>query len=179
MRKGVYLYRYMDSWGCFNEPQVPPKETFYSKLTDEHIRKNDYTHGKMAWEAFACRNLRDYHYLYDRTDVLLLADIFESDRKTCLKQYGLDPAHYCTSPGLSWNALLKKTGVELELLIDYDMNLFIKKGMRDGVCMASKRYAKASNRKVHSYDSSKSSTYILCLDTNNLYGWAMSQSLPI
>ena len=110
--------------------------------------------------------------------MLLLADVFETFRKTCLSQYGLDPAHYYTSPGLSWDALLKKTGVELELLTDYDQHLFIEKGMRGGISMVSKRHAKANNPLVEGYDPKKNSSHILYLDANNLYGWAMSQALP-
>ena len=81
-------------------------------------------------------------------------------------------------PGLSWDALLKKTGVELELLTDYDQHLFIEKGMRGGISMVSKRYAKANNPTGEGYDSSKPKSHILYLDANNLYGWAMSQPLP-
>ena len=110
--------------------------------------------------------------------MLLLADVFETFRKTCLRQYGLDPAHYYTSPGLSWDALLKKTGVGLELLTDYDQHLFIEKGMRGGISMASKRYARANNPRVEGYDPQKPDNHILYLDANNLYGWAMSQALP-
>ena len=79
------------------------------------------------------------------TNVLLLADVFENFRKVCPEKYGLDPAHYYSSPGLSWDALLKKTGVELELLTDMDMHLFIERGMGGGISMVSKRYAKANN----------------------------------
>ena len=96
----------------------------------------------------------------------------------CLRQCGLDPAHYYTSPGLSLDALLKKTGVELELLTDYDQHLFIERGMRGGISMVSKRHAKANNPLVDGYDPEKPSSHILYLDANNLYGWAMSQPLP-
>ena len=178
MRKGVYPYEYMDSWQCFGEPRLPPKEAFYSKLTDEHISVEDYTHAQKVWNAFDCRTLGDYTDLYCRTDVLLLADVFETFRKTCQKQYGLDPAHYYTSPGLSWDALLKKTRVELELLTDYDQHLFIEKGMRGGISMVSKRHARANNPAIKGYDPEKPNSHILYLDANNLYGWAMSQPLP-
>ena len=96
----------------------------------------------------------------------------------CLRQYGLEPAHYYTSPGLSCDALLKKTGVELELLTDYDQHLFIEKGMRGGISMVSKRHGKANNHLVDGYNPERPSSHILYLDANNLYGWAMSQSLP-
>ena len=178
LRKGVYPYEFMDSWERFEAAQLPPKEAFYSKLSDEHISDSDYAHAQQVWKTFECRTLGDYTDLYSRTDVLLLADVFENFRKMCQKQYGLDPAHYYTSPGLSWDALLKKTRVELELLTDYDQHLFIEKGMRGGISMVSKRHARANNPAVEGYDPEKSNSHILYLDANNLYGWAMSQPLP-
>ena len=168
MRKGVY--EHMDTWDCFTEPKLPPKETFYSKVSDAHISDEDYTHAQKVWATFGCKTLGDYIYLYCRTDVLLLADVFETFRKTCL-----DPAHYYTSPGLSWDALLKTTGVELELLTGYDQHLFIEKGVRGGISMVSKRHAKANNPLVDGYDPEKPSSHIPYLDANNHYGWAMSQ----
>ena len=178
LRKGVYPYEFMDSWERFEAAQLPPKEAFYSKLSDEHISDSDYAHAQQVWKTFECRTLGDYTDLYSRTDVLLLADVFENFRKTCQKQYGLDPAHYYTSPGLSWDALLKKTRVELELLTDYDQHLFIEKGVRGGISMVSKRHARANNPAVEGYDPEKPNSHILYLDANNLYGWAMSQPLP-
>ena len=161
MRKGVYPYE---------ETQLPPKEAFYSKLSDENINEADYTHARQVWTTFGCKTLGDYSDLYCRTDVLLLADVFETFRKTCLRQYGLDPAHYNTAPGLSWDALLKKTGVGLELLTDYDQHLFIEKGIRGGISMVSKRHARAINPRVEGYDPEKPNSHILHLDANNLYG---------
>ncbi|KAK3790228.1 hypothetical protein RRG08_027443 [Elysia crispata] len=178
MRKGVYPYEYMDSWERFEETQLPPKEDFYSKLTGANISDSDYTHAQRVWETFGCQTLGNYTDLYCRTDVLLLADVFENFRKTSQKQYGLDPANYYTSPGLTWDALLKKTGIELELLTDYDQHLFIEKGMRGGISMVSKRHARANNPAVEGYDPEKPNSHILYLDANNLYGWAMSQPLP-
>ena len=178
LRKGVYPYEYMDSWERFADTRLPPMASFYSKLTGNHISDEDYAHAQNVWEVFGCQNMGEYCDLYCRTDVLLLADVFETFRKTCMGRYSLDPAHYYTSPGLSWDALLKKTGVELELLTDYDQHLFIEKGLRGGISMVSKRYAKANNPKVEGYNSSNPNTYILYLDANNLYGWAMSQPLP-
>ena len=106
MRKGVYPYEYMDSWARFEETQLPPKEAFHRKLSDENINEADYAHAQQVWTTFGCKTLGDYSNLYCRTDVLLLADVFKTFRRTCQKQYGLDPAHYYTSPGLSWDALL-------------------------------------------------------------------------
>ena len=178
MRKGIYPYEYMDSWNRFNETNLPLKERFFNKLSDSGIIDEDYSHAVNVWETFSCRNIGEHCDLYCRTDVLLLADVFENFRNTCSKQYKLDPAHYYSSPGMSWDALLRITGVELELLTDYDQHLFIEKGIRGGISMVSKRYAKANNPQMEGYDPEKQKSYLLYLDANNLYGWAMSQPLP-
>ncbi|KAK3740309.1 hypothetical protein QZH41_010880 [Actinostola sp. cb2023] len=144
LRKGVYPYDYMDNIEKFKEPQLPPKEAFYSKLIEEHISDDDYHHAQTVFTTFQLQNLGEYHDLYLLSDVLLLADVFENFRNICLNYYELDPAHFYTSPGLAWSACLKMTQVELELLTDPDMT----------------------------------KNYIMYLDANNLYGWAMSQPLP-
>ena len=110
---------------------------------------------------------------------MLVADVFEKFINTCLDYYGLDPCHYFISPGLSWDAMLKMTRIELNLISDIDMHLFIEKRMRGGIFYIAKRYSKANNKYMESYDSSKESKYITYLDANNLYGWAMSQYLHI
>ena len=109
---------------------------------------------------------------------MLSADVFEKFIKTCLDYYGLDPCHYFNSPGLSWDAVLKMTGIELELISDIDMHLFIQKGMRGGISYIAKRCSKANNKYMKYYDSSEESKYIIYLDGNNLYGYAMGQKLP-
>ena len=177
-KKGIYPYEYMDSWGRFSETKLPDKEKFYSKLNDEHITDEEYAHAQAVWETFECKTLGDYHDLYVKTDVALLADVFENFRNLCQEQYGLDPAHYYTSPGLSWDALLKKTGVELELFTDPEMYLFVERGMRGGISMVSKRYSKANNPYVPGYNPIKPNKFLMYLDANNLYGWAMSKPLP-
>ena len=120
----------------------------------------------------------DYHDHYSKKDVLLLADVFEKFIDTCLKFYGLDPCHYFSSPGLSWDAMLKMTGIKLEKISDIDKYLFIEKGLRGGISYIAKRYAKANNKYTKNYDPKKLSTFITYLDMNNLYGWAMSEYLP-
>ena len=178
-RKGVYPYEYMDSPERLKETQLPPKEAFYSRLNDEGISDEDYAHAQKVWETFEMKNLEDYHNLYNQVDVLLLADVFENFRDICIKNYKLDPAHYYTAPGLAWDAALKVTEVELELLSDIDMLLMVEKGIRGGVSMISNRYGKANNKYMgNKFVASKLSKYIAYLDANNLYGWAISKPLP-
>ena len=105
-------------------------------------------------------NTGRYHDLYVATDTWLLADVYENFRKVCQEKNGLDPAHYYSASGLSWDALLKKTGVELELLTDLDMHLFIERGMGGGISMVSKRFAKANNPLVEGYNPEKPTNYI-------------------
>jgi hypothetical protein len=124
------------------------------------------------------KRMKDYHDLYLETDVLLLADIFESFRKTCLGNYGLDPAHYLSAPGLSWDAFLKRSGSEIELVSDMDMFQFFEKGMRGGTSYIAHRYSKANNKHMSTHDEEMENNYLMYLDANNLYGWAMSQPLP-
>ena len=178
-RKGVYPYEYMDSLERFKETKLPPKEAFYSKLNNEGINDEDYTHAKKVWREFKMEHLQDYHNLYNETDVLLLADVFENFRNICMENYKLDPAHYYTAPGLSWDACLKMTDVKLELLTDIDMLLMVEKGIRGGVSMISNRYGKANNKYIgNKFNPSEPSKYIQYLDANNLYGAAMSMKLP-
>ena len=177
--KGFYPYEYMDSLERFKENKPPPKEAFYSRLTGEGISDEDHERVKKVWKVFGMKILQDYHDLYNVTDVLLLADVFENFRNICMENYKLDPAHYFTAPGLAWDACLKITGVELELLSDIDMLLMIEKGIRGGVSMISNRHGKANNKYMgESFIDAMISTYIMYLDANNLYGWAMSKPLP-
>ena len=177
-RKGIYPYDYMDSFEKFNETKLPMKEKFYSILNNEHISDEDYSHAQKVWNTFQLQTMGEYHNLYLKSDILLLADVFENFRKTCLQYYKLDPCHYFTSPGLSWDAMLKMTNIQLELMTDIDMFQFIEKGMRGGISYIANRYGKANNKYMREYDEKAPSKYIMYLDANNLYGWAMSQYLP-
>ena len=178
IRKGVYPYDYMDSFKKFEDTVLPTKDQFYSLLNDEHISYEDYQHAKNVWKMFSMKNMGEYHDLYLQSDILLLADVFENFRKTCLEYYKLDPCHYFTSPGLSWDAMLKMTDIKLELMTDIDMFQFIEKGLRSGISYIANRYGKANNKYMKDYNKNKPSKYIMYLDANNLYGWAMSQYLP-
>ena len=118
------------------------------------------------------KNLAEYHGLYVHCDTLLLAGVFENFGDKCIIIYGLDPANCLSAPGLAWQACLKMTGVKLELLTDPDMLLIVEDGIRGGMCQAIYRYAKANNKYMNNYDKR-------IIDANNLYGWAMSQELPV
>ena len=177
-RKGVYPFDFMDSFEKFNNRELPTKDQFYSILNDEHIMDDEYIHAKEVWDTFYIKTMGEYHDLYLVSDVLLLTDVFENFRKTCMQYYKLDPCHYFTSPGLSWDAMLKMTNIKLELMTDIDMFQFIEKGMHGGVSYIANRYGNANNKYMKEYDEKMPSKYIMYLNANNLYGWAMSQYLP-
>ena len=179
MRKGVYPYEYMDSLERFKESKLPPRESFYSRLTSEHISDEDYQHAQKVWRIFEMKTLQDYHNLYNETDVLLLADVFENFRNICMKYYKLDPAHYFTAPGLSLDACFKMTDVKLELIFDIEMLLMLEKGIRGGPSIITNRYGKANHKYMDDkFNPSEPSKYLVYLDANNLYGAAMSMKLP-
>lgn len=177
-KKGVYPYEYTDSWEKLLTNVLPPKESFYNSMTDSHISDEDYNHATKVWQTFNCKSLGEYSDIYLRTDVLLLTDIYENFRNLCLENYELDPSHYLTLPSFTFDAMLKVTSVELELLTDYDKYLFIERGIRGGITSCIKRHAKANNPHVMDYDENKEITYLSYIDANNLYGWAMSNSMP-
>ena len=169
----------MDSWEKFDETTLPPKEAFYSNLNLEDISDEDYAHAQKVWDVFQIKNRGEYHDLYVQSDTLLLANVIENFRNKCLEIYELDPIYFVSAPGLAWQACLKKTGVKLELITDYDMILMIEKGIMGRTCQATHRYAKTNNKCMKTYDKNIESSYIEYLDANNLYGWEMSQKLPV
>ena len=115
IKKGIYPYEYMTDWDKFKETKLPPREAFYSKLNMSGVGNEDYEHMNRVWKEFGLKDLGEYHDLYLKMDVILLANVFEAFRKVCLKNYGLDPAHFYTAPRLAWKACLKKTRIRLEL----------------------------------------------------------------
>ena len=178
-QKGFYPYEYMDSEEKFNDTKIPPREAFYSKLSGRGITEKDYKHAGNVWNSFKMKTFKEYHELYNITDVLLLADVFENFRDLCLKIYGLDPVYYFTAPGLAWDACLKITDIELELLSDPNMLLMFEKGIRWGISIISNRYGEANNKYMQKgFNKNKPSKYLMYMDANNLYGCAMSMKLP-
>ena len=148
-------------------------KAFYSKLNLEDITDKDYNHAQKVWEVFWINNIGDCHDLHVQCNTLLLADILEKFRDTCIEIYGLDPSYFLSAPGLAYQPCLKN--VNLELLTDIDMLLMIETEIRGRMCQSIHRYAKANNKYMNSYDKNIESSYLVYLDVNNLYGWAMSQ----
>ena len=177
-QKGFYPYEYMDNVKRFKENKPPPRKAFYSKLSGRGITITDYKHVWNVWNTFNMKTLKEYHELYNLTDVLLLADVFENFRNLCLKNYGLDPVYYYTTPGLAWDACLKITNIQLELLSDVNMLLMFEKGIRGGISIISNRYGEANNKYMKKFNKKKLNKFLMYLDANNLYGWAESQKLP-
>ena len=139
-RKDAYPYEWVDSYEKFKHPSLPEKKYFYSSLrdgkrdrSDGHISDEQYQHLQNVWDIFNFNTFEDFHDHYSKKDVLFLADIFEKFISTNLKYYGLDPCHYFSAPGLSWEAMLKMTKVKLEKINDPDKDMFFEQGMRGGV----------------------------------------------
>ena len=177
-QKGFFPYEYLDNLEKLKDTITPPQDAFYSNLSGKGINEGCYGHVLNVWKKFNIKTLKDYLKLYNISDVLLLADIFENFRDICLKNYGLDPVYYYTAPGLAWDAMLKITKINLELLSDVDMLLMVEKGIRGGISIISNRYGKANNKYMKDFNKLELIKFLIYLDANNLYGWAMSQKLP-
>ena len=177
--KGVYPYEFMDSTLKFEETQLPPIEAFYSKLYETSISQEEYDRAQTIWKAFNIQNMKEYHDLYLATDTILLADVFEFFRQVSFKNYGLDPAHYYTTPGLSLAACLKTTEARIELFTHPRQLQLVERGIRGGISTICNRFSCANNPYVEGYDPSQPTKYIMYLDANNLYGYAMSEPLPV
>lgn len=192
IQKGVYCYEYMTEWKRFAEKQLPEIHAFISRLTYETAQfnkltekqqahlKERYRHAHIVWTAFGCSDIGDYHDLYLHSDVALLADVFEVYRDMSMEKFGLDPCNYYTLPGIAFDSMLKKTGVELELLHDLDKYLMWEDGKIGGISgTGGVRYAKANNPYVPGYDETKPNSYLMYCDANALYGWGMTNLLPV
>ncbi|CAH1101722.1 unnamed protein product [Psylliodes chrysocephalus] len=177
-QKGVFPYNFMDNIMKLDHPNLPSKDEFYDKLNNCHITDEEYARAQKVWNVFKCQTLGSYSDLYLKSDVLMLCDIFENFRDVSLKAYKLDPAQYYTSPGLSWDAMLRYTKVELELLTDIDMINFFKNSIRGGISQCVERKHIANNPYLSEYNPFEPKSSIHYIDATNLYGYSMSQPLP-
>jgi hypothetical protein len=177
LRKGVYCYDYVDSIAKLKCKHLPSKHKFYDKLNDKDISDLDFHHAQTVWKVFKCNNLEEYTNVYLKIDVLLLADIFEAFRNSCMKWYGLDPAHYISCPQLSNDAFLKMSKIKLELISDVDQYNFFESSLRGGFSTVVNKYAKANNMYLSDYDPNEPSSFLFYCDMINLYGWSMTQYL--
>ena len=180
IRKGVFPYEWLTHVAHLDQTCLPHKDQFYSRLNSEGITDADYIHAEDVWKTFEMSTMREYHDLYLKTDVLLLADVFENFRDMALEHFKVDPCHYVTAPGMFYDALLKTSDVELELVSDSEMYDFVERAKRGGVSSIMKRYAAVNNKHMgDAFDPSKSSSYIFYPDANSLYCWPMLQPLPV
>jgi len=132
-RKGVFPYEYTDKWSRLEETALPLKLDLYSVLLEKHVTDEDYVHAMEVWRHFKYATLGDYSDLYLKVDVLLLADVMENFRDLCMSTYNFEPVYYYTAPGFTFDAMLRYTGVSLELLTDYNMVPFTEQGIRGGL----------------------------------------------
>ena len=167
----------MSDFEKFKE-ELPHKEKLYSLLTGKEISDKEYEHVLKAWNKFKMKTMEDYHDLYLKWDVLLLADIFQKFTNNSLKNCGLCPSNYLRAPALSWDAMLDMTKMKPEFISDPDMYILFKKGMEGGVSYISNRYSKTNNKYLKYYDPKQESKHIIYLDANNFYGYAMSKFFP-
>lgn len=179
-QKGFFPYSYLTSTSKLEDKVLPPPSVFYNDLTETPIEPEQYLHAQKVWSTFDCQNLGDYLKIYLLADLLLLTDVFETFRSNCLQDYQLDPVHYFSSAHLTMDAFLRFSGVTLDLFTDVNKYLFVRKAVRGGLSMVSKRFSEAVNKYLCPSvpDVISSPKYLLYLDANNLYGWAMMQPLP-
>ena len=191
IKKGIYPYDYFDEKEKYHETELPRKGKFFNKLNNKDISNDEYEHALNVFKTFKCKNLLEYSELYLKTDICHLSDVFQKFSDFAYKTYNLDPRHSYTLPGFSWESMFKMTKIELQLISDSDMYLFLMDTIRGGICQVNKKHVIANNiytRKVHDESSDKKvkkklktndlNKFIMYLDANNLYGYSMSKSLP-
>jgi len=178
-KKGLYPYEKIQTFEDIDFPISELKMTdFDSKLNLSKISFEDWKHVQEVIRVFGITNFKEYHDLYLKIDVFGLRDVFEYHRELTMSTYGLDPAHYIGLPQMTWQAGLKFTGVKLDQILDKDMYEMFEKMKRGGVSVISHKYAKANNKYLPDYNPDQEDTFLVQLDCNNLYGWAMCESLP-
>ena len=174
-RKGVFPYTYFSSLNVLRETSLPPRASFKNDLTEEECTEEDYEHAHRAWREFGCQTFRDYMLRYLELDVRLLADVFEEFRSMSLREDGLDPVHFVSLPGLTFQSAFKMTGETIHLLQDPHMFNLFERGIRGGLTFVNTHHAQEQIVRVGDKDMKE---ILLYIDQNNLYGAAMSEFLP-
>jgi hypothetical protein len=177
-QKNVFCYDYIDNISKLNDKRLPPIECFFNSLTNKPITQQEYDQAKRVWARFKCSTLVDYMLIYQKADVLLLADIMEYYRIMCLNFYKLDPVRYMSLSQYSNDAFLKMTKVKLEMITNPDMYFLLMKMIRGGYTACNHKYARANNHFMKAYDANEPSSYLTMLDYNSLYSNIMTQPLP-
>ena len=190
-KKGIYPYAYFYKKEKYCETELAEKQKFFNKLNNKNISNEDYKHALNVFKTFKCKDLLDYSILYLKTDICHLSDVFQKFSDFAYKTYNLDARHSYILPGYSWQSMLKMTKIELELISDSDMYLFLMDTIRGGITVCNKKFVKSDNiytRKVHDESSNKKvskklktsnlNKFLMYLDANNLYGHSMSKPLP-
>jgi hypothetical protein len=180
--KGVFPYDWFDGPGKLGATALPPREAWCNLLTGKEVSDEDLSLAQRVWESFGCRSMEDYMHVYMGADVAGLVDVMEYFRLGIHREYGIDPVHCISAPSLSWQAMLRFTRVELELLSDSDMYMFFERGIRGGLAVVATRHAVASNHYVGAPaegEPLQQQHTLFYFDCNGLYGHAMSGSLPI
>ncbi|VVC38659.1 Ribonuclease H-like domain [Cinara cedri] len=165
-QKGFYPFEYTDSLEKLDEPSLPPKEGFYNRLLEAHIKDENYKYAERVWEHFGFKTLGEYSDRYMKVDVMLLCDVFENFRNLSMDTYGVDLNYYYTAPGMAFDCALKITKVELELLPDYNEVIMMEAGTRSGLTQAVKRYTKPTTVMFLA---------MILRNRNQRYGWAIVQ----
>lgn len=177
--KGVFPYDYVSSFENFLEDKLPPQADFYNTLNEEELSDEDYEFAGKMWDAFEINNLGEYSDLYLLTDIAILAEIFENFRELCITNHRLDPVHYYTLPGFTWDAFLRMNKTPIELLTDEEKYEFLEGAIRGGIAQVSKRFAEANNPMIpDTYKPEKPTSYLMYLDFVNLYGWGGLMKMP-
>lgn len=177
-KKFVFPNDYMDNVEKLNETQLPDINQFFNTHDGDKDNIEDYYFAQKVWTTFGCTNILEYIKLYLERDVIILADVFENFRRTCNKIYNLEPVHYPTADSMSWDAMLKCTKVKLDLISDTEMAKFINSARREGLIQCTTRMMEANNKYMQNFNPRKPTNHLACLEANDLYDWAMSQSLP-
>ena len=180
-QKGFFPYSYLDSFEKFKEPFPNYGDAWKNSLSGKiDITYSDYQHAVSVYNDFGCQNLGDYHDVYLKIDVLLLADIFQKFRSVCLNVYRLDPSHFYSAPNLSWESMLISTRVKLGLLKDIDMLLFFERGIRGGINgVGELRHFTANNAHLDHFDRRQKTTFGAFYDVTSLYAGTMQKRMPL